>query len=70
MAALAAARAALLAGDLDTLAISINGNLEALLDPARGYAGTLDVEDVNAALVEIYQSATVEEVLAALVPRT
>lgn len=67
LAALAAGRAALLSGDLATLAISVDGELEALLDPCRDAAGTLDAAAVTAELLEIYQSSTADELLERLV---
>jgi hypothetical protein len=67
LAALAAGRAALLSGDLATLAISVNGQLEALLDPGRDAAGELDPAAVTDDLLEIYQSATGDEIIERLV---
>lgn len=68
IAALAAGRAALLAGDLNTLAISIDETLEVLLDPGRDDTGVLDSTVVTAELVQIYQSVTVDHVIDRLVP--
>ncbi len=57
--ALAAGRAALLAGDLYTLAVVVDDeNPAALYSPARDGHGALDPVDVTADLVEIYQNAT------------
>ena len=67
LAALAAGRAALLSGGLATLAISVDGQLEALLDPGREAAGALYAAAVTAELLEIYQSATADELLERLV---
>ena len=57
--ALAAGRAALLAGELDTLAITVDDeDPAALYSPARDERGALDPADVTAVLVEIHQNAT------------
>jgi hypothetical protein len=62
-AALAAGRTALLSGQLDDLAASIDGELEALHSPGRNRAGELDPAELTADLVETFQSATVSEVI-------
>lgn len=60
--ALAAARAALLAGELDTLAVTVDDDQPtALYDPGRDEPGELDPADVTADLVEIHQNATAGE---------
>jgi len=57
--ALAAGRAALLGGDLDTLAVIVDDeDPAALYSPARDEHGVLDAADVTADLVEIHQNAT------------
>ncbi|MPZ64539.1 MAG: hypothetical protein GEU83_03140 [Pseudonocardiaceae bacterium] len=57
--ALAAGRAALLNGDLDTLAIGVDDeHPSALYTPARDTHGGLDAAQVTAALVEIHQAVT------------
>ncbi len=56
--ALTAGRVALLAGELDTLAVSIDGELEAMHTPGLTTDGTLDPQDLTAALVEIHQCVT------------
>lgn len=58
IAALAAGRAALLAGHLDTLAVAIDGEVEAMLDPGRDAGGRLEAAAVTATLVEMHQGAT------------
>ena len=65
--ALAAGRAALLSGELETLAVRVDGNLEALLDPGRDVAGVLDATAVTAELLHMYRSVTSDEVLERLV---
>lgn len=65
-AALAAGRAALLAGQLDTLAVRINGQLDATYDPGRDEYGRLDEAAVTRALVDLHQAATGRDVAAAL----
>ena len=54
-AALTVGRAALLTGDVDTLAVVIDGEIEALYDPGRDLA---DAAAITAALVEMHRSAT------------
>jgi hypothetical protein len=68
MAALTTGRAALSSGDLDTFAIHIDGQREVLLNPGRDAQGQSDLADVTAELVRISQSATLDEVLARLLP--
>jgi hypothetical protein len=68
MLALAAGRAALLAGDLDTLAVTVDDEMPtALYAPARDECGSLDPADVTADLVETYQDMTAGEVADRLV---
>jgi hypothetical protein len=57
-AALTAGRTALLTGDLDTLAVIIDDQLEAFYDPGRVDPRALDPATVTADLVEIHQSIT------------
>ncbi|MQA12810.1 MAG: hypothetical protein GEV09_01185 [Pseudonocardiaceae bacterium] len=57
--ALAAGRAALLAGELDTLAITVDDDhASALYTPARDTGGALATAQITAALVEIHQAVT------------
>lgn len=56
-------RGALLSGELDTLAVSVNGRLEALLDPGHDVAGVVDATAVTAELLDMYHGATADEVL-------
>lgn len=61
--ALAAGRVALLAGELDTLAVTVDDDqATAFYDPARDEHGDLDPADVTADLVEMQQNATAAEV--------
>jgi hypothetical protein len=63
--ALAAGRAALLAGELDTLAVTVDDDVPtALYDPARHEHGALDPAQVTTALVEIHQAVTAGELAA------
>ncbi|MGQ0480976.1 MAG: hypothetical protein ACT4O0_08115 [Pseudonocardia sp.] len=57
-AALTAGRTGLLSGELDTLAVSVNGELEALHTPGFRADGSLDPGALTADLVEIHQGAT------------
>jgi hypothetical protein len=60
--ALAAGRAALLAAELGTLAVTVDDDVPtALYDPARHEHGVLDPAQVTAALVEIHQAVTAAE---------
>jgi hypothetical protein len=60
--ALAAGRAALLAGELDTLAVTVDDDQPtAFYDPGRDNHGDLDPADVTADLVEIHQTGTAGE---------
>jgi hypothetical protein len=56
-----AGRAALVAGDLDTLAATIDDDplCSVLYSPARHDHGALDPAEVTAALLEIHQIATI-----------
>ncbi|MQA15230.1 MAG: hypothetical protein GEV09_13990 [Pseudonocardiaceae bacterium] len=66
--ALAAGRAALLAGELATLAVTVDDeHPSALYDPARDSCGALDPAQVTAALVEIHQAVTAGDLAAQLV---
>lgn len=58
-AALRAGRAALLAGELDTLAVTI-GDVPccALYTPARDQHGRIDPDQLTAALLDLHQAAT------------
>lgn len=68
LAALAAGRAALVAGELDDLAFAVDDALPtAIYHPARDDAGRLDPYEVTATLVEIYQGETAVDVAAAIV---
>jgi hypothetical protein len=68
MLALAAGRAALLAGDLDTLAVTVDDDIATVLyDPARDEHGKLDPADVTADLVETYQESIAGDVAVQLV---
>lgn len=65
LAALAAGRAALLADELDDLAVAVDDALPlAHYHPARDGDGTLDRGEVTADLVEIFQSQTSADVAA------
>lgn len=66
--ALRAARAGLLGGQLPDLAISVNGQPEAILFPRRDPAGAVDAAEVTASLVEMHQGATAH-LIAALLTR-
>lgn len=68
-AALAGGRAALLAGELDTLAVHLNGQLDATYDPGRDEHGQLDEAAVTRALVDLHQAATASDV-ADIIART
>lgn len=57
-AALRAARAALLTGELDTLAITINNHRDALYTPARNHHGRIDPDQLTAALIDLHHAAT------------
>ncbi len=62
-AALRAARAALLTGDLDTLAVTIGDNHGgALYCPARDEHGHIDPHALTASLVDLHQAATAGEI--------
>jgi hypothetical protein len=65
--ALTAGRTALLAGELDTLAVAIDGELEARYTPGRDHAGALDPAEVTEILLRWYQDAIAPGVIAALV---
>lgn len=66
--ALAAGRTALLAGELDTLAVTVDDDQPAAFyNPARDEHGTLDPADVTADLVEMQQRATAGELADQLV---
>ncbi|MGH7745755.1 MAG: hypothetical protein ACREQ5_13350, partial [Candidatus Dormibacteria bacterium] len=60
-AALHAGRTALLRGELDTLAVIINDQCEALYTPARDHHGHLDPAQLTAALIDLHQAATAGE---------
>ncbi len=61
-AALRAARTALLAGELDTLVVTIgDDHCGALYTPARDPHGRIDPDQLTAALVELHQAATAGE---------
>lgn len=64
--ALATGRAALLAGELDALAVAIDRELEALYTPRPDHAGALDPAEVTETLLGFYQGATAPAVIAAL----
>lgn len=65
IAALAAGRAALLAGELDDLAVAVDDALPlAHYHPAPDESGELNPYEVTAAMVEIYQSQTSGDVAA------
>jgi hypothetical protein len=65
--ALTAGRAALLGAHLDTLAITINGELEALYSPGRDARGLLDPAEITADLVDIHQSTTAADIAEQLI---
>jgi hypothetical protein len=61
-AALRAGRAALLAGELDTLAVTIGDqHCGALYTPARDPHGHINPEQLTSALVDLHQAATADE---------
>lgn len=63
IAALRAARAALLAGELDTVAVTIgDAHCCALYTPARDQHGGIDPDQLTAALLDLYQAATADEI--------
>jgi hypothetical protein len=65
--ALAAGRAALLAAEVDTLAVTVDDEVPtALYTPGRDELGALDPAQVTAALVEIHQAVTAGELAAQL----
>jgi hypothetical protein len=71
LAALAAGRAALLAGELADLAVAVDDpQPTALYHPGRDADGRLDPSAVTAALLEIYQGATAAGVAAAITGET
>jgi hypothetical protein len=57
-AALTAGRVALLAAELKTLAVRIDGELEALYSPGRDDAGMLDRPEITAGFVEMLLDVT------------
>lgn len=62
-AALRAARAALLTGELNAIAVTIGDNhCGALYSPARDEHGRIDPTALTAGLVELHQAATVGEI--------
>lgn len=60
--AIGAGWGALVAGDLGTLAVTIDGMPEAVYTPARGTTGGLDPADVLGDLVEMHRDVTADEV--------
>jgi hypothetical protein len=61
-AALRAGRTALLAGELDTLAVTIGDqHCGALYTPARDLYGRIDSDQLTVALVDLHQAATAAE---------
>jgi hypothetical protein len=61
-AALRAARTALFAGELDTLAVTIgDDHCGALYAPARDQDGHINPDQLTAALIELHQAATAAE---------
>ena len=61
-AALRAGRTALLAGELDTLAVTVGDHhCDALYSPARDCHGRIDPDQLTVALVDLHQAATAVE---------
>ena len=70
-AALRAARIALLAGELDTLTVTIGDqHCGALYTPARDLHGRIDPDQLTATLIELHQAATAGELADQLVATT
>jgi len=66
--ALAAGRAALLAGEIDTLAITVDDEYPtAFYTPGRDERGLLDPAQLTAALVDLHQAGTAAEIADQLV---
>lgn len=62
-AALTASRTTLLAGELTTVTIEIDGEILAMIDPARDRDGRVDPAALTARLVGMYQRATYSQVV-------
>lgn len=60
-AALRAAHTALLTGELDTLAITINNHRDALYTPARDHHGRIEPDQLTAALIDLHHAATTSD---------
>jgi hypothetical protein len=70
-AALRAGRTALLAGELDSLAVTIDDHhCGALYTPARDLHGCIDPDQLTATLIDLHQAATAGELADQLVATT